>query len=70
MYFNFYSEYFRVFFNILSYNFLGEKITPQILPTAEEIPVSKFQSPTQVTVTYAKDCRNMYVPPMVVLYDF
>lgn len=70
MYFNFYSEYFRVFFNILSYNFLGGKITPQILPTAEEIPVSKFQSPTQVTVTYAKDCRNMYLPPMVVLNAF
>lgn len=70
MYFNFYSEYFRGFFNILSYNFLGGKITPQILPTAEEIPVSKFQSPTKVTVTYAKDCRNMYVPPTVVLNDY
>lgn len=41
-----------------------------MLPTAEEIPVSKFQSPTQVTVTYAKECRNMYVPPMVVLNDY
>lgn len=41
-----------------------------MLPNAEEIPVRKFQSPTQVTVTYAKDCRNMYVPPMVVLNDY
>lgn len=40
------------------------------VPNAEEIPVRKFQSPTQVTVTYAKDCRNMYLPPMVVLNDY
>lgn len=41
-----------------------------MLPNAEEIPVRKFQSPAQVTVTYAKDCRNMYVPPTVVLNDY
>lgn len=40
------------------------------VPNAEEIPVRKFQSPIQVTVTYAKDCRNIYIPPMVVLNDY
>lgn len=41
-----------------------------MLHNAEEIPVRKFQSPTQVTVTYAEDCRNIYIPPMVVLNDY
>lgn len=41
-----------------------------MLHNAEEIQVRKFQSPTQVTATYAKDCRNIYIPPMVVLNDY